>query len=66
MGLGSEILEPDTTYSRPRILDTVVKAPDPGSGSATLFKITANQIRGKREKDTWQHIKQNIFEILQN
>jgi hypothetical protein len=32
MGLGSEILDPDKTYSGSR----VKKAPDSGSGSATL------------------------------
>jgi hypothetical protein len=34
---GSEIRDPEKTYSESRILDPgVKKAPDPGSGSATL------------------------------
>jgi hypothetical protein len=37
MGLGSEIRDPEKTYSGSRITDPwVKKAPDPGSGSATL------------------------------
>jgi hypothetical protein len=37
MGLGSEIRDPEKTYSGSRLPDPgVKKAPDPGSGSATL------------------------------
>jgi len=39
MVLGAEIRDPEKTYSVTRIPDPgVKKAPDPGSGSATLIK----------------------------
>jgi hypothetical protein len=41
--LGSEIRDPEKTYSGSRIPDPgVKKAPDPGSGSATLFPRAYN------------------------
>jgi hypothetical protein len=44
---GSEIRDPEKTYSGSWIADPgVKKAPDPGSGSATLEK-------GMAEKSTW-------------
>jgi hypothetical protein len=40
LGLGSEIRDPEKTYSGSRIHNPgVKKAPDPGSGSATLSKV---------------------------
>jgi hypothetical protein len=40
MGLGSRIRDLEKTYSGSRILDPgVKKAPDPGSGNATLPEI---------------------------
>jgi hypothetical protein len=40
MGLGSEILDPGSGKNLFRILDPgLKKAPDPGSGSATLLKM---------------------------
>jgi hypothetical protein len=41
MGLGSEIRDPEKTYSGSRIPDPgVKKAPDPGSGSAALLFLS--------------------------
>jgi hypothetical protein len=43
---GSEIRDPEKTYSGSRIPDPGVKKhpiPDPGSGSATLFKLYADR-----------------------
>ncbi len=43
MGLGSEIRDPEKTYSGSRVPDPgVKKAPDPGSGSATLVSSVAD------------------------
>jgi hypothetical protein len=48
MGLGSEIRDPEKTYSGSRITDPgpgVKKLLDPGSGSATLV-VTKSRRRG--------------------
>jgi hypothetical protein len=46
MGLGSGIRDPGSGKNLFRIPDPrVKKAPDPGSGSATLEKSTSNQIK---------------------
>jgi hypothetical protein len=53
MGLGSEIRDPEKTYSRSRIQGSKrYRIPDPGSGSATLVKGT---VQGKTNNLTWRN-----------
>jgi hypothetical protein len=53
MGLGSEIRDPEKTYFGSWIPDPgVKKAPDPGSGSATLVQSTYF-LRNIKRRGSW-------------